>query len=126
VLADRARENISRCRVKLRCKNIEVLTGDVATFEVPTDATAIFFNNPFAGKILASVLDNIHVSYQKRPRRIKLICNLPAESIFGDQISEIQWLQLRHEIPLSEGRKALVFMVGNDTSEALAGQGHPE
>ena len=79
VLVERARENLSRCRVKLRCKDVEILTLDATTFEVPTEATTIYFNNPFAGKILAKVLDNIRRSYEKRPRRIKIVCNLPRE-----------------------------------------------
>ena len=77
-----ARFSVAQCRCKLRCRDIEVFTGDAATFEVPTDATTIYFYNPFAGKILASVLDNIYFSYEKRPRTIKLICNVPRESAF--------------------------------------------
>src|SRR5262249_44300208 len=72
LLAERARENISRCRRKLRCKDVEVYIGDAATFEVPTDATTIYFNNPFAGKILANVLDKIHFSHKQQARRMRL------------------------------------------------------
>ena len=109
VLADRARENLSRCRKTLRCKDIEIFTNDAATFEVPTDATIIYFNNPFAGNILRKVLDNIRVSYKKRPRRIKIVCYLPEKSEFEEQICRADGVWLQHRVTLSEGRQCLVF-----------------
>jgi predicted RNA methylase len=111
LLAERARENISRCRRELRCKDIKVFIVDAATFELPTDATTIYFFNPFAGNILASVLDKIRFSYQQRARRIKVICNLPTKSAFGDQICQSEGFELQHDVQLSEGRRCLVFSV---------------
>ena len=52
------------------------MNTDATTFEVPTDVTTIYFNNPFAGKILAKVLHKIRKSYEQQPRRIKIICYL--------------------------------------------------
>jgi hypothetical protein len=111
LLAERARENISRCRRNLSCKNIEVYIGDAATFEVPTDATTIYFFNPFAGKILANVLDKINFSYEQQARRMRLICNLPTQSAFGDQICQSEGFELQHDVQLGEGRRCLVFLV---------------
>src|SRR5262249_48743503 len=66
LLASRARQNISQCRWKFRCEEIEILILDATTFEVPADATTFYFNNPFSGKILQKVLDNIRRSYENR------------------------------------------------------------
>jgi SAM-dependent methyltransferase len=109
VLAERARENVSRCQSKLRCENIKIVNADAATFEVPTDATTFFFNNPFAGTVLANVLGKIQLSYEQRPRPIKLICNLPPESAFRDQIWRAVGFELKRQVHLGEGRRCFVF-----------------
>jgi SAM-dependent methyltransferase len=110
-LADRARRNVDQLRAKLRCQDVEILTCDATTFEVPTDVTTLYFNNPFAGSLLTSVLNNIRSSHQQKPRRIKLICNLPNESEFGEQIRMVSWLELQQEVSLSHARRGLVFFV---------------
>ena len=69
ILASRAQENISTCQHKFRCKDIEVVVTDATSFEIPQDVTTIYFNNPFAGKILEHVLDNIKSSHQRRAKR---------------------------------------------------------
>jgi len=110
-LAERARQNVSLCQGKLRCQDVTVFTADAATFEVPSEATTIFFYNPFAGTILEKALENIRRSYEKRPRRIKLVCNLPIQCVFSDQIRKIRWLKLENEIRLGEASQCLVFSV---------------
>jgi SAM-dependent methyltransferase len=111
MLAERARENVSRCKSKLRCEDIKIINADAATFEVPADASTFFFNYPFVGTILTNVLDKIQVSYKQRPRPIKLICNLPAKSAFRDQICRAKAFELQREVPLGEGRQCLVFSI---------------
>jgi SAM-dependent methyltransferase len=123
LLAERARENISRCRRKLRCKDIEVYIADAATFEVPTDVTTIYFNNPFAGNILANVLDKIHLSYRKQARRMRLICYLPTQSAFSDQICQSDGFELQHDVQLGEGRRCLVFLVTSRNECEAGGRG---
>jgi predicted RNA methylase len=120
VLAERARENVSKCRGKLRCKDIEIVNADAAAFDVPIDVTTIFFNNPFAGKILANVLKKIYVSYEQRPRPIRLICNLPSESAFREQICQAQGIELQHQVDLGEGRQCFVFSVKGSNDEAVS------
>jgi predicted RNA methylase len=111
VLAERARENVCQCKGKLCCKDIDIVNADAATFEIPTDTTRIFFNNPFAGQILASVLERIQLSHKQQPRSIRLVCNLPSECAFHDQICEADGFELQHQFQLAEGRKCLVFAV---------------
>lgn len=112
-LAVRARANLSRCKERLKCKNIEILSIDATRFEVPTDATTFYFNNPFAGTILTKVLDNIRHSHRKRPRALKIVCNCPQKSAFGDQICGDRDFRLQQEFQLNEGRRCLVFSMNN-------------
>jgi 16S rRNA G966 N2-methylase RsmD len=108
-LVERARDNISRCRGNLRCKDIQVLTVDAMAFELPTDATTIYFNNPFSGEVLATVLKKIKLSYGQRPRPIKLVCNLPLQCAFRDQISKADGFELQQQVNLWNNRQCLVF-----------------
>jgi predicted RNA methylase len=119
VLAERARENVRRCKGKLHCKDVDVVNADATAFEIPIDTTTIFFNNPFAGQILASVLERIKFSHKKQPRRIKLVCNLPMESAFGEQIRQAEGLELQHEVKLSEGRRCFVYLVQKEVGVAI-------
>jgi predicted RNA methylase len=66
ILAAKARDNLSNVNARLLCKNVEVIVADAAAFELPRDATTIYFNNPFAGEILERVLKNIALSYRRR------------------------------------------------------------
>jgi len=111
VLAERARENVCKCKSKLRCKDIDIINADAATFEIPAETTTIFFNNPFAGEILASVLENVQRSHRQQPRPIRLVCNVPTESAFGEQIRRAKGLCLQRHFDLSEGRRCFVYVV---------------
>jgi len=110
-LARRARENVQRCRKKLRSGDIEILTVDATAYTVPTDVTTIFFNNPFAGGILADVLRNIRRSHTQRPRPIRVVCNLPHSCAFYEQIRQADGFRLQRRIELGDGRMCLVFQV---------------
>jgi len=86
VLAKRARENLSRCERRFRCKSVQIVVADATAFEMPRDVTMIYFNNPFAGEILERVLNRIMVSHQQSPRSMRLVCDLPRESAFHNVI----------------------------------------
>jgi predicted RNA methylase len=120
-LAERARENLARCRGKLRCKEVEIVNADAITFEVPTDTTRIYFNNPFAGTILAKVLQKIGKSYEQLPRRIKIICNLPLQCAFSEEICRAEGLELERKIRLGEERQCLIFSVRRGLSDLSVG-----
>lgn len=70
-----ALRNVQRRLPKLRCKQIEVVTGDVVDYLVPDDVTVAFFANPFKGEILSAVVENLIASYDRRPRPLRIIYN---------------------------------------------------
>ena len=51
----------------------EVVYGDARDYSVPFEANVLFFNNPFDETIFVDVLDHIHTSLTKKPRRLILI-----------------------------------------------------
>jgi predicted RNA methylase len=120
-LAERARENLSRCRGKLRCEEVEIVNADATMFEVPTDTTTIYFNNPFAGTILAKVLRKIDKSYEQQPRRIKIICYLPLQCAFCEEICRADGLELERKFRLGKENQCLVFSVRRGLSDLSVG-----
>jgi SAM-dependent methyltransferase len=68
-----AEENVRRARKKLRCPDVIIEHADALTFVVPADVTVIHLFNPFFGKILARVLDNIEQSLVDNPRRLTIL-----------------------------------------------------
>jgi cyclopropane fatty-acyl-phospholipid synthase-like methyltransferase len=48
--------NVKRSRLKRRCSAIEILPANATAFEVPDDATVLFFGNPFKGEIMRTVV----------------------------------------------------------------------
>jgi predicted RNA methylase len=111
LLADKARENLANASHKLRCKNVEVVVADATVFEPPCDVTTIYFNNPFAGEILESVLRKIALSYQQTPRSMKLVCNLPQESAFESIIDKAAFLHPEASVDLGASRRCRAFSV---------------
>jgi SAM-dependent methyltransferase len=82
------------------------LPGD--RFTVPDDVNVAFFCNPFAGEVLARVLDEIRASWLRKPRRIVLVCRLPEDCQFEREIAVIGWLEeIRHVVYRPELRYRL-------------------
>jgi len=72
-LIDIARRNLSRLRInrgELHCCN-------ATEFSDLDDYTHIFIYNPFPGKVMAVVLNNLAASFRRRPRRFVLIYRNP-------------------------------------------------
>ncbi|WP_207482700.1 class I SAM-dependent methyltransferase [Arenibaculum pallidiluteum] len=57
----------------------EIVEGDAASYRVRADEDVFFFFNPFRGPVMESVLRNIALSLEERPRRVWLIVNNPAD-----------------------------------------------
>jgi SAM-dependent methyltransferase len=106
-----ARENIAKTRARLRCP-VSAMCCDATLFPVPDDATTFYFANPFAGSVLAKVLDNIRASVAAHPRSVTLVCNLPPASAFENEIRAVSWLRLVLSLTLSHTRKGLFFTAG--------------
>src|SRR5262249_14217095 len=77
-LIAKARANLEAAKARLRSP-VTVMAADATSFEPPVDSSVLFFHNPFAGSILTSALGKIKMSYDARPRPLRLVCNLPFE-----------------------------------------------
>lgn len=70
-LSEIARSNLDRNRSRLRCSNVEIVTGDALDYEPPSDVTVAWFYNPFTGvtfetavhKLLDAVSGPLRVIY---------------------------------------------------------------
>jgi 16S rRNA G966 N2-methylase RsmD len=51
-----ARANLERNSFRLRCSNVEIVTGDALTYNPPTEVTVAWFSNPFTGTILETAV----------------------------------------------------------------------
>lgn len=78
-LSEIARANIERTRDRLLCKDVEIVTSDVLDYAIPDDVTIAFFYNPFGGEIFASVIRKLLASYDRKPRRLRVIYQHPVE-----------------------------------------------
>lgn len=74
-LVEVARTNVARVR-SLRAP-VELFVADAARWSVPDDLTAISLNNPFRGAVLEAFLDQVLASYDRRPRRLRLLYVYP-------------------------------------------------
>ncbi|MEX1140863.1 MAG: methyltransferase domain-containing protein [Thermoleophilaceae bacterium] len=78
-LNDVARANIERNRRRLRTPDVEIVTADATSYEIPDDVTIVFMHNPFGGDLFAAVADNIIASVDANPRDLRLIYEHPRE-----------------------------------------------
>jgi SAM-dependent methyltransferase len=68
-----AQQNLARQRERLRCRDVELVTGDVATFTVPDDMTVAYLYNPFTDDLFRTVLTRIGQSLDRAPRDLTLV-----------------------------------------------------
>jgi len=93
-----ARENVRRALPRLICRDIELVTIDATQFAIAGDIAVIYFFNPFAGEVLARVLANVRESLRAKPRSLRLICKIPAQSAFEEEIRQHKWLVTEREL----------------------------
>jgi hypothetical protein len=73
-LHDAAVMNIAQYpRSRMKCRNVECVLEDACEVGPPEGEAVHYFFNPFAREMFADVLNNLVVSYRKRPRRLYLI-----------------------------------------------------
>lgn len=109
-LSDIARHNIERTRRRMTCQHIEVVTADAVAYEVPDDATVVYFANPFGGEILDAVLDNVKASLMRAPRQLSVISHgYDSANPFERQIRMCEWLYLREEVRLQRINCAWIY-----------------
>jgi precorrin-6B methylase 2 len=54
-----ARANLDRNSARLRCSNVEIVTGDALEYDPPSDVTVAWFYNPFTGATLEQALHKL-------------------------------------------------------------------
>lgn len=63
-----------------RCRTIpEVVCADASTYLVPDDITVVFLYNPFGGPVLNSALTRVLESFDRAPRRMRVVYVNPRE-----------------------------------------------
>ncbi len=110
-LSERAEKNFARCKRKLRCQQLEIATCDATIYQIPSDVTIVYFNNPFFGQILDAVMANLRGSLEVAPRELQIVCNLPERSAFESQIAGYDWLHLQRHFTLSDNRRCFIYSV---------------
>lgn len=101
-LHDDATMNIAQFpRSRMKCRNVECVLDDASALGPPDGEAVHYFFNPFSREVFAEVLDNIVVSYRRRPRRLYLIL---VDPVATDLIEESGVFQ-RHTPPPVERLK---------------------
>ena len=77
-----AEGNLERNRQRLRCRDTELVTSDALDYEIPDDATVVYFGNPFTGAIFAGVVRKLFESLDRRPRPLRVVYSAPVEHEF--------------------------------------------
>jgi SAM-dependent methyltransferase len=75
-----ARDNLQLERDDLACRDIELLTMDALDYEIPLDATYIYMFNTVVGEPFRRLLGNIVASYDRRPRRMRMLYANPTQA----------------------------------------------
>jgi len=80
---DIARATLERNRRRLVCKEYEVLTADLASYEIPGDITVVFLFDPVEGDLFDAVVDQLLATLTRNPRLLRVIYVTPR---FGDRL----------------------------------------
>ena len=105
-LHDDAIMNIAQFpRSRMKCRNVECVLDDASQVGPPDGEAVHYFFNPFSREVFAEILNNIVVSYRRRPRRLYLILVEPVATDLVDNSGVFQ----RLELPLIERMKVKLF-----------------
>lgn len=71
-----AKDNLKKVKRRLVCKDVQIIAKDACHYEIPLDATVIFFFSPFGDESISKVMNNIHNSLTLAPRKLMVVfCN---------------------------------------------------
>jgi predicted RNA methylase len=79
VLRDVAAANVEARRAHLRCRDVELVVADAASFVIPDDVTVIYLYNPFRGAVFEAAVAQMVASLDRAPRRLRVIYRTPLE-----------------------------------------------
>jgi hypothetical protein len=78
-LAEIARRNLAARRRRHRCRSVEVVVSDLGDYPVPDDFTIGYLYQPVKNETFDALLESIIDSIDRKPRRVRLIYNLPVQ-----------------------------------------------
>lgn len=78
-LAAVARRNVARNASRRRCEAVGIVTGDVLEWPVPDDLTVAYMYCPFLGDVFVGAMARLIDSYDRHPRRLRIVYNYPWE-----------------------------------------------
>lgn len=76
-----AARNVGALRSRLRCQ-IDLVTADVTDYRVPDDVTIVYLYNPFSGPVFQAAAQALIASFDRRPRRLRLLYQAPREHAY--------------------------------------------
>jgi SAM-dependent methyltransferase len=68
-----ARKNLEKHLDRFVCKDVQLVTSDVAHYDIPDALTVAYFNNPFLGAVFTGIIDRICESLKENPREFRII-----------------------------------------------------
>lgn len=75
-----ARQNVLHFKSgQQKCRNIELVHGDVVEYALPAEKTVFYLYNPFQRPVLEKMLENLRASLSARPREIWILYIHPLE-----------------------------------------------
>jgi hypothetical protein len=112
----RAQTNLALALPRLRCKQVSLHQADARRYEIPDDATIIFFFMPFGPQILGPVLDNIRQSLRRAPRELTILYAYPTDGAVPLHIMQPErpWLRVEPERAISSGLRLAVARIDPD------------
>jgi SAM-dependent methyltransferase len=78
-LSEQARANLERHRRRWRCGDVEIVTADALDWEIPDDLTFVYMFRPFTGRTFARFVERLIGSYDRSPRRVRILYVNPEE-----------------------------------------------
>ncbi len=109
-LAAVARRNVDRARGHGVLTPVEIVITDAAAYEIPADATIVYFASPFSGQVLDAVLDHVKASHDRSPRPIRLVSHgYDAANAFESQIRRREWIDMCTEVKLLRSNCAWIY-----------------
>jgi hypothetical protein len=106
-----ARYNIDHNRDRLICGDVELVTEDAVSYQVPDDVTVAYFYHPFEGQVFARVIDNLVASLDRNPRQLRVIYVYPksAEYLLDTGRFELERKMRAPRPALRQWHEVLVF-----------------
>jgi hypothetical protein len=93
-----ARYNVDHNRDRLTCEDVELVTQDAVTYQIPDDLTVAYFYHPVQGPFYARVVDNLVASLDRNPRQLRIIHYYPKNLNYPGYLLETGRFELERKM----------------------------